>query len=154
MKPKRRTSPEDAKLILSNCTQGVLSMITPEGLPYGVMLNYIYDQGQNAIYFHCAKAGKKLDCLAHSASVSFFTLQSSQIIEERFTTHYASAVVTGQCCIVENDDERKLALTQIGDQLAPAGHYRLDDVIAKAWNNVTILRLDIENIEGKRNSEQ
>lgn len=153
MIPERKTTAGEAGDVLARCTQGVLSLVTPDGLPYGVMLNYVFDRERNALYFHCATAGKKLDCIAHSPAASFFAALPSRIVEERFTTYYDSALVTGVCRLVEQREEKLAALRLIGGVLAPGGADRLEEVIAGFWPSVAILRLDIGKIEGKRNRD-
>ena len=63
--------PEDkAYQLLQEGEYGVMSMITPEGMPYGIPINYVWD-GNDSLYIHCAPEGKKLRCLQSSPQVSF-----------------------------------------------------------------------------------
>ena len=50
----QQLSETEARSILKNGTHGVLSVQGDDGYPYGVPMNYVY--GDDAIYFHCAKA--------------------------------------------------------------------------------------------------
>ena len=58
----RLLTAEEAYTLLKEGEYGVLSMITPEGTPYGVPVNYVWD-GDGAIYIHCASDGRKLNCI-------------------------------------------------------------------------------------------
>lgn len=58
----------EALEILNKGEYGILSIITNEGYPYGVPLNYVYID--NCIYFHCAIEGQKLDSIKSNNKVS------------------------------------------------------------------------------------
>ena len=53
----------ETKEILRMATHGVLSLVDAEGMPYGVPLSYVNDGG-DIIYFQCACAGHKIDCIS------------------------------------------------------------------------------------------
>jgi nitroimidazol reductase NimA-like FMN-containing flavoprotein (pyridoxamine 5'-phosphate oxidase superfamily) len=129
-------------------------MVTPDGLPYGVPVNYYYDEPANALYFHCALKGKKIDCLQSHPEVSFSVYKNPVIIEERFTTHYDSVIVTGHAEMLTEPEERRAALTTLTMALAPSGVNRLQEVIDKYWKAVAMIRITIEKIEGKRNRDE
>ena len=153
MKPERMTTEAGARDILKSCNLGTMSMGTPEGLPYGVPINYYYDENSNALYLHCALKGKKIDCLLSHPEVSFSVYNHPVIIEERFTTHYDSVIVTGQAQMLEDPEERRAALTALSMALAPGGAHRLQEVIDKYWKAVTMIKIPIGKIEGKRNRD-
>lgn len=79
---KDRAVDENATLeILKSGSFGVLSTIGADGYPYGVPVNYAYDDGK--IYFHCAKnVGHKQDNLRFSGKVSFTVVTKSDVISE------------------------------------------------------------------------
>ena len=52
----------ESEEILRRGSCGVLALQGDDGYPYTVPLSYCYEGGR--IYFHCAKAGYKLDCIA------------------------------------------------------------------------------------------
>ena len=58
---KQALSPAACDAILQAGTSGVLALAGADGQPYAVPLSYVYHEGK--IYFHCAKAGHKLDLL-------------------------------------------------------------------------------------------
>lgn len=153
MKPDRMTTESVARDTLKSCNLGTLSLITPEGLPYGVPINYYYDEKVNAIYLHCALKGKKMDCLLSHPEVSFSVYKNPVIIEERFTTHYDSVIITGHAQMLAEPEERRSALTALSTALAPGGAHRLQEVIDKYWKAVAMIKISIDKIEGKRNRD-
>ncbi len=153
MKPERMTTEAAAREILHSCNLGTLSLVTPDGLPYGVPINYYYDESANALYLHCALKGKKMDCLQSRPEVSFSVYTNPVIIEEKFTTHYDSAIVTGHAEIMTDTEEKRAALTAFSMALAPSGAYRLKEVVDKYWKAVAMIKISIDKIEGKRNRD-
>ena len=62
MRRKRQAlPPEQCAAILRRGTSGVLALAGDAGYPYAVPLSYVYTDGK--LYFHCAKAGHKLDAI-------------------------------------------------------------------------------------------
>ena len=91
---ERELSFEQAVEILRNGSWGVLSTIGADGYPYGVPVNYAYDDGK--IYFHCAKnSGHKQENLIFSGKVSFSVVTESEVDAEHLTTKYRSAIAFG-----------------------------------------------------------
>lgn len=153
MKPERMIPQDQALDILASCNLGTLSMVTPDGLPYGVPINYSFDAKKNALYLHCAIKGKKLDCLNYQPMVSFSVYRNPTIVEEKFTTHYESVLVTGRAEVLSDPEEKRKVLFDFSMALAPAGAYRLEEVIDKYWHAVAIIKIAIEKMEGKRNMD-
>ncbi len=73
MRRKRQqlTESECAEILRRN-TSGVLAVLGENGYPYAVPLSYIYDE--NALYFHCAKSGHRLDAIKSCEKLSFRTI--------------------------------------------------------------------------------
>ncbi len=76
----QQLSETEARSILKNGTYGVLSVQGDDGYPYGVPMNYVY--GDDAIYFHCAKEGHKLEGFQRSDKVSFCVVGEDEVIPE------------------------------------------------------------------------
>ncbi len=149
-RPERRMSDEDARSLLKSQTYGVLSLVGGNGAPYGVPLNYFYAETENALFFHCAKSGRKTDAIRNDSRVSFAVIGRADIDALRFTTLYESVIVEGRAAIIEADDEKRLRLRQLCEVLTP-GAARRDAVIEAYLQRTTIVRIDIEKISGKAN---
>ena len=152
-RPERAMSEQDALAVLKSSEYGVLSTCSVEGIPYGVPVNYYYSQEENAIYFHCANNGRKLDNITANNLVSFVVVGSQIIIPERYTTHYDSAIVAGRARIIDHEQEKKSILIQLCEVLTPSAIERRDEVIQKYFNAVTIVKIDIDSVTGKRNRD-
>jgi len=151
MRRERMTSREDAETFLKQAGHGILSLASPDGEPYGVPLNYVYVPSENALFFHCAIEGRKLDLIRENPRASFAVVANGEIVSERFTTRYESAIAAGRVLLVEERDEKIRALRWLCDALTP-GQPRAESVIIAQLPAVAILRFDIESLTGKRNS--
>lgn len=149
-RPERRIVDEEARALLKKQTYGVLSVVGEDGAPYGVPLNYFYAESENAIYFHCARSGRKIDAIGSESRVSFTVVGREEIDPLRFTTRYESVIAEGRASLVESDDEKRLRLRQLCDVLTP-GAARRDEVIEAYLPRTAIVRIDIECISGKAN---
>lgn len=138
---------EDAMQILSECTNGVLSVIGDEGYPYGVPVSYIYNDGK--IYFHCAGEGHKLDAIKAEPKVSFTVIGADDIAPEEFTTYYKSVICFGKAAIVTDDQEKMDALNVIRQKYSEAFPKEGAEHIKKYWNQTTIVVIDIEHMTAK-----
>lgn len=146
MRRSRQQLPlEEAKDILLKATNGVLSLIYREE-PYGVPMSYVFD-GIDKIIFHCAREGKKIDCLRSNAHACFTVVDKDEIIPEKFTTYYRSVVATGTIEIIEDLNIKNYCLRFLSEKYAPGIDCNAE--IEKALERVTVLIMIIEEITGK-----
>jgi len=142
----REISKQEAIDLLVKSEYGVLSTVDKSGQPYGVPLSYVYKD--NAIYFHCAVDGQKLDNITNNSRVSFCVVGSTTVLPETFGTLYESAVVFGIAHEVHND-ERHQALVWLlekycSDFLAGGLQY------IELKNKVTkVIKIEISQLSGK-----
>lgn len=149
MRRKERAADlKTAEQILENAEYGVLSTVGSDRFPYGVPLNFAYDGKK--IYFHCAKnAGHKQDNLDYSDKICFTVVDNPQVIAEKLTTKYESAVVFGTAEKTENN--KRYALELLAKKYAPD----LPDIgrseIEKYYNVTDIYEISIIKISAKVN---
>ena len=94
MRRKRQALPQEGMdAVLQKGTSGVLAVSGDHGYPYAVPLSYVYDG--KALYFHCAKAGHKLDGIRRDAKASFCVIDQDQVVPEEYTTYFRSVIVFG-----------------------------------------------------------
>ena len=104
----RQTSEDQAWQIVDRSPWGVLSMVDPEGRPYGAALSF-WRQGRT-LYFHCAPEGRKAECLKADPHVSICFVAQARMLPEAMTMHYASAVVRGIARPVTDPEEKRSAM--------------------------------------------
>jgi uncharacterized protein len=112
-----RAIPEsEAKQILQAGEYGILSTVSADGQPYGVPVSYAYTG--EAIYFHCAVEGHKLDNLSNNNRVSFCVVGKTQVLPDKFATNYESVIVFGEAVEV-TDDEKHVGLVELLKKYSP-----------------------------------
>lgn len=149
LRQDRNMKAEEAKHELLKGKWGVLSTCA-DGIPYGVPLNYYYSPEDNALFFHCAKKGRKLDNLIVNNNVSFTVVTEASIIEEKFTSLYRSVIVTGHASIVRNDDDKLKRFKDLCSALAPSFINDIN-ISSGCFQAAEIVRIDISNINCKGN---
>ena len=68
---------EESTAVLECGTSGVLAVLGDHGYPYAVPISYVYDGAH--IYFHCAKAGHKLDAVKRNQKASFCVIGKDEV---------------------------------------------------------------------------
>jgi nitroimidazol reductase NimA-like FMN-containing flavoprotein (pyridoxamine 5'-phosphate oxidase superfamily) len=141
----------DAVELLRTGEYGILSMVEFIGKEtggYGIPINYAWD-GENAIYFHCAPEGHKLNCLKANSKVSFCVIGRTNVISNKFTTAYESIIVRGTVSIELTDEERMKALILILDKYSPDDKEIGIKYAEKSFHRTNVMRLDITEVSGK-----
>ena len=143
----RLLSEERAREIMAKAEWGVLSMIDLDGKPYGLPLNFVWEDA--CIYFHCAPQGKKLDALERNGEVSFGVVGDVKLQPAKFTTEYESVVIAGVATIVTSDEERMHALELLLRKLSPHDVEVGLKYASKSFYRTVIVRLDIDTFSAK-----
>ena len=100
----KQLSAEECAQLLQNEKRGVLSVIGDNDYPYGMPMNHFYNADDGKIYFHCGKAGHRLDALRKSDKVSFCVYDSGYHEEGDWALNIKSVIVFGRMEVVENMD--------------------------------------------------
>lgn len=144
---KQRLSEGETIEILKTCTSGVLAVTGDHGYPYAVPLSYVYKD--HKLFFHCAKAGHKIDGIANNDKVSFCVIKNDDVIAKSFTTYYRSVIVFGRARILTGDDERRLALESLIEKYSPDYMEEGQKEIERDWDRVCLVEINIEHMTGK-----
>ena len=143
----RMISAEDAIAVLKSADYGVLSTVNPDGSPYGVPLGYVYLN--DALYFHCAHEGHKIDNINQNPEVCFCAVSQAIPLSEKFSMRYASATVFGTAEAVTDDDEKRAALVAIIEKYSPDHIPAGIDYINRDMNKTLVVKITIQKISGK-----
>lgn len=137
--------PETMEL-LERGEYGILSTCAADGQPYGIPLNYCMIG--NAIYFHCALEGHKLENIAADSRVSFCVVGMTEVLPEKFSTRYESVIVSGRAVEVF-DGEKQQALegliTKYSAEFLSAGLRYIET----GGEKTRVFRIGIDTICGK-----
>jgi uncharacterized protein len=142
----RALTNEQAAEILQKGEYGILSTVSPDGQPYGVPVSFAYTD--NALYFHCAVEGHKLDNLASNPRVSFCVVGGTEVLPDKFATRYESALVFGKACELVGDEKRSALvelLKKYSADFIEKGERYVDSDIEKT----RVFKIEIESLSGK-----
>ncbi len=117
-------------------------------VPYIVPINFGYKD--NTLYFHSAKEGRKLDVLRRNNNVCFEMDTDHEFVKAEkgcnWAMKYRSIIGNGKAAIVNDISEKVAALKII------MAHYSdgVYDFSQSDAERVTVIRIDIENLSGKK----
>lgn len=142
----REITTQAAVAILGAAEYGVLSTVTEDGQPYGVPLSYIYKN--DAIYFHCAIDGQKLDNIAYNPKISFCVVGNTNVLPDTFGTEYESVVIFGAASEIYGD-ERHMALVSLLDKYCTEYVQEGLNYINAKDRATKVYKIEISYISGK-----
>ncbi len=132
--------------VLCKAPYVTVSMVRPDGTPYGVPLSLAM-KNDSTFYFHCADEGEKIDCIKHNPIVSLSAVSkcSPKYEEEKnnFTEHYNSAIAIGKADFVTDREEKILALRLICERFLPKYMDHFDETIARSLDRTTIVKVTL-----------
>lgn len=150
-RPMRRGAqsvpPEECLDILRRGATAILAVAGDDGYPYAVPLNYLYHEG--SVFFHCAKAGHKLDAIRARDKVSLCVIDADTVVPEEYATSFRSVIAFGRARILDDDTEKRRALELLTDKYAPHDEEGKQQEIAKDFARVCMVEIRLEHITGK-----
>ena len=145
---KQQISEEACILILKEQPRGVLSMLGDDGYPYGIPLDHWYSEKDHKLYFHCAKAGHKLDAISACDKVSYCVMDEGYRKEGEWALNINSVVVFGRIRVVEKEEKKREICSNLVRKFTDDEEY-LRRELANAFPRVNCLELTIEHMTGK-----
>lgn len=147
---RQQAAREECEQILRKAPRGVLAVLGDDDYPYAVPLDFAYEEGH--IYFHCAKAGHKLDAVRRHEKVSFCVLNEGEREAGDWWYHFTSVIVFGRIREIEDSAEKDRCLRLIGGKYFPSADYLEDEM--RSAPNAVILDLRIDHMTGKKVREK
>lgn len=148
---RKINEPEELSQILRSGKYAIIAM-SSENEPYIVTLSYGYDHANQALYFHCALSGQKIDFIHSNPFVCATVILDNGYVKDQCEHHYASVVLRGKMEVVKELDEKKhgldVLLHHLEENPEPIQARNIKD--DQSFDRVAILRLQIEELTGKR----
>ncbi|MCQ2551506.1 MAG: pyridoxamine 5'-phosphate oxidase family protein [Clostridia bacterium] len=151
-KKKNALTDEEAKKLLHKERRGVLAVYGKEGYPYAVPVNYFYDEENEKIYFHGAKAGHKVEALKENDKVCFTVLGNEEIREEEWAPFMQSTIIFGRCRLLDDQDEAIKRVAQFAMKYYPSKEL-VDKEVSEDGRAVQMFEISIEHMSGKQVKE-
>ena len=146
------------ELIAGRSQVGYLGIITPDGYPRTVPVNFVAIGDR--VYFHGAATGEKHDALADGPKVTFCIAVPYSTIPSYWRSpdyscpasqYFESVLIRGRGAIVVDRDEKAAALQALMEKHQPEGGFRridpADQLYTKAIEEVAIFRIDPDRID-------
>lgn len=150
---KQSVSKEECYEILKTEKRGVLSVLGDNGYPYGIPINFYYDDQDGKLYFHGAREGHKIDAIKSCSKVCFTTWNTGFKKDGDWAWNVTSVIAMGRAELISDFDityekARKLALKYYPTEEA------VEQELINAVNRVQVIALDIEHLSGKLVNEK
>lgn len=152
-KKKNEISLDEAKNLLRSSRRGVLAVNGDEGYPYAIPINYLYDEENNKIIFHGAKAGHKVDSVKKNDKICFTVFGNETFTEENWAPYLQSVVVFGRCHLVENRDDIISLVKKFALKYYP-NEDMVNEEIVNSGKGVQMFEIKIEHLSGKKVQER
>jgi len=154
------TDRQAIEAILKRARIGRLATLGEDGYPYITPVNYVY--WQEAVYFHCALRGEKLDNIRRHAKVCFEVDIPLAYLDTGYDTNmpvcdvgqfYQCVVMRGRAEIVENIAEKVAALNAL---MASHEVAEFSDITAEtpAVALCAVVAVRVESLSAKANLAQ
>jgi len=139
----------EALALLREGEWGVLSITDCDGTPYGVPLNYAFDEDAKTLVFHGALEGRKWAWASPEPEACFTVVAKGEIIPGALTTAYASVMVFGTLVRVQDDVQALNALRFLASRCQPEGA-DTEKYLANFCGKTAVVLLKIQEVSGKR----
>ncbi len=122
--------------------------------PYVVPLCFGYDG--NALYFHCAQEGRKLDVLRKNPRVCVEFDNAGDVTEAgpacAWSIEFQSVIAFGTAELVEDPEEKRKGLALLIAQYSSSGkEFAFPEAIA---NHTAVIKVVIDEITGKQSGQK
>lgn len=150
---KKEIDIELAKNLLKKSRRGVLAVNGDDGYPYAIPINYLYDECENRILFHGAKAGHKIDSIKKDDKICLTVYGNERIEKEEWAPYVQSVVVFGRCHLVSELEENIQLVRLFAEKYYPDKEL-IEEEIAASGKAVQMFVIDIEHLSGKEIQER
>lgn len=144
---EKAMSKEETLEVLEKAEYGVLATISSDNTPYATPMNFACVG--DAIYFHCALKGHRLENIAGNSNVCLNVVDSVVLMPKEFNTQYRSVTAFGTISVVEDEEEKRKGIQAIADKLSPEFPKEGTEYINSAFSKMHVLRMDVTKMTGK-----
>ena len=145
---KQVLTSEQITEILKAEKRGVLSVQGDNGYPYGLPMNFWYNEENGYIYFHSGKKGHKTDAVSADNKVSFCVYDEGYRKDGEWSLNISSVIVFGRMNIVKDPEKANRIYRSMSLKYTSDIEY-IDSEIRKFAKDTVCYELQPEHITGK-----
>ena len=116
---KQEMPAEECRELLKTQVRGVLSLLGADGYPYGLPIDYWYNEADGKLYFHGAKEGHKIDAIRACDKASFCIHDEGVRMDGEWPLHFRSVIVFGRIAPAKNSAANSPRTTNILTKSTP-----------------------------------
>ena len=141
---------------LSSESTGRIASMDADGFPQIIPMNFVFIN--DIIYMHSHIRGEKLENIKRNDKVGFEVDRNLEFLPSYFfdptdaslaDTLYISVVMKGICQIIENNEEKTLALNALMKKYQPEGGYEPMNPEMEVLNEVAVIKVTPQTMRGK-----
>ena len=145
---KQQLTDEECINVIKSQVRGVLSVHGEDGYPYGLPINYWYNEADGKFYFHCAKTGHKIDAIKANDKVSLCIYDEGYRKEGDWALNIRSVIVFGRIEIIEDEQKVIGICRRLCHKFTDDEGY-IDEEIARSLKGTLMFALRPEHMSGK-----
>ena len=145
---KQQLADEDCKKLLREEPRGILSLLGDDDYPYGIPMNFYYDEEESVIYFHGAKEGHKVDAIKKHDKVSFCVYDKRFKKPGEWALNIKSVIVFGRMSFIQDEALSVEKCRILGQKYNPSAE-AVEEELKNALPRLQMFALHIEHISGK-----
>ncbi len=145
---KQTLTSEQIVKILNTEKRGVLSVCGENGYPYGLPINFWFNEENGYIYFHSGKKGHKNDAITSDNKVSFCVYDKGCKNDGEWSLNVSSVIIFGRMNIVEDSEKAVEVFRKLSLKFTSDTEY-IESEIKKFAKDTVCYELQPEHITGK-----
>ena len=150
-RPERAITDRDQILKVLHTGNVVTLAMCRNNEPYLVTVNYALDEAGTALFFHCAKQGKKFDYLFANPRVWGQVFNDGGYLEGECDHRYRTVQFAAEAIFVQEESAKRAALALMIRHFEPNPEPVIERFLGnpEAVSNVAVVRLNLLQITGK-----
>lgn len=150
---KQQVSEEKCREILKVEKRAVLSVSGDDGYPYGIPVNFYYDEEENTIYLHGAMAGHKIDSLKKNDKVCFTVWDEGYLTDDDWAYNVTSVIAFGRAELLTDVEKATEKIRLMGYKYYPEKE-AVEEEIKESMHHTQMIEIHIEHMTGKLVNEK
>lgn len=148
VRKNKQLSNESCIELLKTETRGVLSVLGDDDYPYGMPMNFWYNEEDGNIYFHCGNIGHRLEALQKHNKVSFCIFDQGYKEENEWAYKVKSVIIFGKIEIIDDMEQITDIVTKLSYRFVQDDEY-IKEEIRLHGHRTLLMKLTPEHMCGK-----